>query len=141
MVEPSFSSSCSIVGILAVWFLDADLFALDQSVSTVFPEFAKYPEHSPTFRQCMRHQSSLKGHGSWGGVGNVWFDHVVFIGIETLNPTAKQKYSGDCFKLVGRAMQLLTGEPEFSNPVQPRLIFFSLERATAAHQPENGGRD
>jgi CubicO group peptidase (beta-lactamase class C family) len=105
-------------------FLDAALFALDQSVSTVFPEFAKYPEHSPTFRQCMSHQSSLKGHGSWCGVGNVWFDHVFFNGIETLNPTAKQKYSGDGFKLVGRAMQLLTGEPKFSNPVQPKLNLF-----------------
>jgi hypothetical protein len=107
-----------------VRFLDADLFALDQSVSTVFPEFTKYPEHSPTFRQCMSYHSSLKGHGSWGGVGNVWFDHVVFNGIETLNPTAKQKYFCDGFKLVGKAIQLLTGEPEFSNPVQPRLNLF-----------------
>lgn len=72
----------------------------------------------------MSYHSSLKGHGSWGGVGNVWFDHVVFNGIETLNPTAKQKYFCDGFKLVGKAIQLLTGEPEFSNPVQPRLNLF-----------------
>lgn len=105
-----FSISKSISGILAARFLDAGLFALDDPVSAVFPDFAKYPEHTPTFRQCLRHQSGLKGHGSWGGVGNVWFDHVVFNGIETLEQTPTQKYAGDGFDLVGTAMQLLTGE-------------------------------
>ncbi|MCF7847815.1 MAG: beta-lactamase family protein [Kiritimatiellales bacterium] len=105
-----FSITKAISGILAARFLDAGLFALDQPVSAVFTDFAQHPGHIPTFRQCLRHQSGLKGHGSWGGVGNAWFDHVVFNGIETLEQTPTQKYAGDGFDLVGTAMQLLSGE-------------------------------
>jgi CubicO group peptidase (beta-lactamase class C family) len=105
-----FSITKSVSGMLAARFLDAGRFTLDQPVSAVFPEFAAHPSHTPTFRQCLRHQSGLKGHGSWGGVGNVWFDHVVCNGIETLEQSATQQYSGDGFDLVGTAMQLLTGE-------------------------------
>ena len=104
-----FSITKSISGLLAARFLDAGLFSLDDPVSSVLPGFAEFPDHVPTFRQCLRHESGLKGHGSWGGVGNAWFDHHVLNGIETLQPGAK-KYSGDGFDLVGSAMQLLTGE-------------------------------
>lgn len=104
-----FSITKSISGLLAARFLDANLFALDDPVSSVLPGFSDYPTHVPTFRQCLRHESGLKGHGSWGGVGNVWFDHYVLNGIETLHPGGR-KYAGDGFDLVGAAMQLLTGE-------------------------------
>lgn len=105
-----FSITKSISGLLAARFLDVGMFTLDQPVSAVLPDFAPYPEHTPTFRECLRHQSGLKGHGSWGGVGNAWFDHIVCNGIETLEQTGTQKYAGDGFDLVGTAMQMLTGE-------------------------------
>ncbi len=104
-----YSITKSISGLLAARFLDADFFALDDPVSSVLPGFSEYPDHVPTFRQCLRHESGLKGHGSWGGAGNVWFDHYVLNGIETLHP-GPRKYAGDGFDLVGAAMQLLTGE-------------------------------
>lgn len=105
-----FSITKSISGLLAARFLDAGMFALDDPVSTVLPGFATQPAaHVPTFRQCLRHKSGLQGHGSWGGVGNVWFDHLVLNGIETLHPGSR-KYAGDGFDLVGSAMQLLTGK-------------------------------
>lgn len=104
-----YSITKSISGLLAARFLDADFFALDDPVSSVLPGFSEHPAHVPTFRQCLRHESGLKGHGSWGGTGNVWFDHYVLNGIETLHP-GPRKYAGDGFDLVGAAMQLLTGE-------------------------------
>ena len=104
-----FSITKSISGLLAARFVNENFFALDDPVSKVLPGFSEYPHNVPTFRQCMRHESGLKGHGSWGGVGNAWFDHHVLNGIETLHP-GMRKYSGDGFDLVGSAMQLITGE-------------------------------
>ena len=104
-----FSISKSISGMLATRFLDAGFFQLDDPVSKLLPDFDQHAEHAPTFRQCLRHQSGLTGHGSWGGVSNVWFDHLVLNGIDTLQP-GERKYAGDGFDLVGSAMQLTTGE-------------------------------
>lgn len=104
-----YSITKSISGLLAARFLDAGFFSLDDPVSSVLPGFSEYPDHVPTFRQCLRHESGLQGHGSWGGVGNVWFDHYVLNGIETLHPGVR-KYAGDGFDLVGSSMQWITGE-------------------------------
>ncbi len=103
------SLSKTLMGLLAARFSDAGLIDLDAPVSTLLPGFSEYPQNTPTFMQCLRHDSGLTGHGSWGGVSNPWFDHIVLNGIETLHPGKIIKYNGDGFDLVGSAMQLQTG--------------------------------
>lgn len=105
-----FSITKTATGILFSQFLDQGLIALDDPVSTVFPDYPPKSPHVPTFRQCLTHMSGLTGHGDWGGVRNPYLDNIVLNGIDVNDPGKTYQYSGMGFDLTAKAMELVTGK-------------------------------
>lgn len=100
----------TVTALLFSQFLDQGLIALDDPLSTVFPDYPKNDPHVPTFRQCLNHTSGLSGHGDFGGMRNPHLENVILNGIDVNEPNVKYAYSGLGFELVAKAMEIVAGK-------------------------------
>jgi CubicO group peptidase (beta-lactamase class C family) len=106
-----FSITKSMTGILFAQFLDQGLVRLDDSISTVFPDYPPNdPTHVPTFRQCFTHTSGFTGHGDWGGARNPHLANILLNGIDANQPGKVYQYSGQGYDLSAKAMEILAGQ-------------------------------
>jgi CubicO group peptidase (beta-lactamase class C family) len=72
----------TVTGIMFARFIDQNLIGLDDSLSSVFPDYPKNNPHVPTFRQCLNHTAGFEGHGDFGGVNNPHFENLILNAIE-----------------------------------------------------------
>ena len=100
----------TVTAMLFSQFLDQRLIALDDSLSTVFPDYPQNDPHVPTFRQCFNHTSGLAGHGEFGGMRNPHLENVILNGIDVNEPNVKYAYSGLGFELAAKAMEIVAGK-------------------------------
>lgn len=100
----------TVTALLFSQFVDQGLIALDDSLSTVFPDYPKNDDHVPTFRQCFNHTSGLSGHGEFGGMRNPHLENIILNGIDVNEPNVKYAYSGMGYELVAKAMEIVTGK-------------------------------
>jgi CubicO group peptidase (beta-lactamase class C family) len=91
-------------------FLDQGLIDLDDSLSSVFPDYPHDDPHVPTFRQCLNHTSGLSGHGDFGGVRTAHLENIVLNAIDVNEPNVRYTYSGMGYDLVGKAMEVVAGK-------------------------------
>jgi CubicO group peptidase (beta-lactamase class C family) len=100
----------TVTALLFSRFLDQGLIGLDDSLSTVFPDYPKNDPHVPTFRQCFNHTSGLSGGDSYGGMRNPHLENVILSGIDVNEPNVRYAYSGMGFELAAKAMELVAGK-------------------------------
>jgi CubicO group peptidase (beta-lactamase class C family) len=100
----------TVTGLLFSRFLDQGLVDLDDSLTTVFPDYAQKPAHVPTFRQCFTHTTGLDGIGELGGMRNPHLENVVLNGIDVNTPGVKYAYCGLGFELAVKAMEIIAGQ-------------------------------
>jgi CubicO group peptidase (beta-lactamase class C family) len=103
--------------------VDQGLLALDQRVGTVLPDWNIGPAASVTFRQCFDHVTGLAGHASHGGMFNAYLDNALAVQDEAFaSPGTRYRYNGDDVDLVGKALELTTGQSIW------RLLYENMEK-------------
>ena len=100
----------SITALLFSRFLDQGLIDLDDSLSSVFPDYPRDDPHVPTFRQCFNHTSGLSGQLAYGDFHNPHLENVVLGGIDVNEPNTRYAYSGHGFELAMKAMEIVGGQ-------------------------------
>ncbi len=100
----------SITALLFSRFLDQGLIDLDDSLSSVFPDYPRDDPHVPTFRQCFNHTSGLSGQLANGDFHNPHLENVVLGGIDVNEPNTRYAYSGHGFELAIKAMEIVGGQ-------------------------------
>ncbi len=100
----------SITALLFSRFLDQGLIDLDDSLSSVFPDYPEGDRHVPTFRQCFNHTSGLSGQVAHGGFRNPHLENVVLAGIDVNQPNLNYSYSGLGYELAMKAMEIVAGQ-------------------------------
>jgi CubicO group peptidase (beta-lactamase class C family) len=100
----------TVTALLFSQFLDQGLLDLDDSLSSVFPDYPKNNPHVPSFRQCFNHTSGLSGHGDFGGATNPHLENIVLNGIDVNEPNVRYSYSGMGYDLTAKAMEIIAGK-------------------------------
>ncbi len=100
----------TVTAILFAQFLDQGLIDLDDSLSTVFPDYRNHASLTPSFRQCFTHTSGLSGHGELGDMHTAHLENIVLNGIDVNEPGVKYAYCGLGYELVAKAMEIVTGK-------------------------------
>jgi CubicO group peptidase (beta-lactamase class C family) len=100
----------TVTAILFSQFVDQGLIALDDQLSSVFPDYPANDPHVPTFRQCLNHTSGLTDHGELGGMKNPNLENIVLNGIDVNQPLKVHQYGGLGFELVAKAMEMKSGK-------------------------------
>lgn len=100
----------TVTGLMFSQFVDQELINLDDSLSTVFPDYPANDPHVPTFRQCLNHTAGLSGHGDFGGMRNPHLENIVLNGIDVVEPGRAHAYSGMGYELVAKAMEVVSGK-------------------------------
>ena len=100
----------TVTALLFSLFHDQGLIDLDDSLSTVFPDYPQDESHVPTFRQCFTHTSGLRGHGDFGGVRNPNLENIILNAIDVNESGVRYTYSGTGFELAARAMEIVSGK-------------------------------
>ncbi len=113
---PLHSITKSLSGVLLGLFLDQGLLELDAPIGHVLPDFPVSGPQAVTLRHCATHTTGLEGHGTWGGLNNIWLDSVIAGDVERLEPGRVVRYNGVSFDLMGRVMEVVAGK------VAPRIF-------------------
>jgi CubicO group peptidase (beta-lactamase class C family) len=100
----------TVTAILFSQFLDQGLIDLDDSLTTVFPDFRNHESQTPTFGQCFTHTSGLSGHGDLGDMHTAHLENIVLNGIDVNQPGVKYSYCGLGYELVAKAIEIVTGK-------------------------------
>jgi CubicO group peptidase (beta-lactamase class C family) len=106
--------------------VDQKLVEIDQLVGSVSPAWAEAHTAKVSFRHLFNHVAGLEGHGSHGGLFNVYLDEALAIqDARFTKPLTTLVYNGDDMNLSGKALELITGQSVF------RLLYENLQRPFA----------
>lgn len=111
-----------VAGLLFGRAVDAGLVGFDDPLGSVLPEWGAPRTAAVTFRHCFQHLVGLPGHASHGGLFNAYLDSALLTQDSAFVASlARHRYNGDGYNLVGKALELVTGEPIW------RLLYESVQ--------------
>lgn len=116
----------TIAGLTFARAVDQGLLDFDQPVGSVLADWQDPRTAKITFRHCFAHLSGLSEHASHGGLFNAFLDNALLVEDAVFaRPGTRVRYNGDDMNLVGKALELVTGQSIW------RLLYESMERPFA----------
>jgi len=116
----------TVAGLTFARAVDQGLLDFDRPVGSVLPDWQDPRTAKITYRHCFAHVSGLSEHASHGGLFNAFLDNALLVEDAVFtSPGTRVRYNGDDMNLVGKALELVTGQSIW------RLLYESMERPFA----------